>query len=136
MIRWRGFTLVEGLLSLLILSFVLLMTLKIPIGDWKGQVEGRLFFDSLVAKLNLSQQTAITKGQSQSITFSSNQARVYFPDAVLSLPSGWSIPSSFRFTYLENGRVTGFRTITFFHEEGNQVHLVFQLGSGKFAVKR
>lgn len=111
---WEGFSLIEGLVSLVILSFVLLMTFKIPLKDWQGQVEGRLFFDSLVAQLNLTQQRAMTRGQSQSVTFSMNQAKVIFPNDVLDFPSGWNIHKTFQFTYLENGRVTGFQTIIFF----------------------
>lgn len=128
----QAFTLFEALLGLFIFGMILLMTLRLPVTGWQDQIRSRLFFDQLAQSLEGHQQVAINKRESQPVLFDAQRGLVAFPEEDLWLPTDWHLGASFIFTYLPNGRVTNFRTVTFFHEQGMVIKLVFQLGSGKF----
>lgn len=130
--KLSGFTLIESMMGLLFMGLVLLMYVNIPMRSWQSQVEGRLFFDRLSQSLEFQQELAITRGQSQHVIFDAQRGAIIFPDQSLLLPEPWYFARSFSFTYLANGRVTNFSTVTFRQAQGPSIRLVFQLGSGKF----
>ncbi|WP_141749216.1 competence type IV pilus minor pilin ComGD [Globicatella sp. HMSC072A10] len=131
----RGFTLVEMLIHLIIISFLILLIIKIPHRQIANQIENRLFVDQLVAQLNYTQQKALFHNKRYTVTFDQSRQEVRFNDRNLQLPETLYFNQTFIFDYLANGRVNQFRTVTLYNDEGPRVKIVFQLGSGKFVVQ-
>lgn len=131
----QGFTLVEVLLNLLVVSFLCLLLVRLPVQEFQNDLESRLFFERLEAQLNLTQQEAIVHRRAQKVFFDAGHQEVKLAHQVLPFPLGWSIKQNFIFYYLANGRINQFKTVSFFHTDGRIVRVVFQLGSGKFEIQ-
>ena len=131
----RGFTLVEMLIHLIIISFLILLMIKIPHRQIANQIENRMFVDQLVAQLNYTQQKALFHNKRYTVSFDQSRQEVRFNDRNLQLPETLYFNQTFIFDYLANGRVNQFRTVTLYTNEGPHVKIVFQLGSGKFVVQ-
>ena len=131
----RAFSFLETLLVLFIIGLMWIFTFRLPTKEWQSSIESRLFFNQLTAQINYVQQLAIMKNQAQTVIFDANNHAIYFPDVVLEMPSEWYLLKNYFYTYLPNGRIDHFSTVTFIHRDGNRVNLVFQLGSGKFDIQ-
>lgn len=123
------------LIHLIIISFLILLIIKIPHRQIANQIENRLFVDQLVAHLNYTQQKALFHNKRYTVTFDQSRQEVRFNDRNLQLPETLYFNQTFIFDYLANGRVNQFRTVTLYNDEGPRVKIVFQLGSGKFVVQ-
>ncbi|OFK60825.1 hypothetical protein HMPREF2811_00185 [Globicatella sp. HMSC072A10] len=123
------------LIHLIIISFLILLIIKIPHRQIANQIENRLFVDQLVAQLNYTQQKALFHNKRYTVTFDQSRQEVRFNDRNLQLPETLYFNQTFIFDYLANGRVNQFRTVTLYNDEGPRVKIVFQLGSGKFVVQ-
>lgn len=136
MVNNKAFTLIEMLIHLMIVSFLLLLTIKIPHREIASQIEHRLFVDQLVAQLNYTQQKALLHNKRYTVIFDQERQEVRFNDRTLKLPDTMHFNQTFIFDYLANGRVSQFRTVTLYLDQAIYVKVVFQLGSGKFVVQR
>ncbi|MFK8198006.1 competence type IV pilus minor pilin ComGD [Aerococcaceae bacterium zg-1292] len=131
-----GFSLMECLVVLLMMSFVLLMVVRLPFQSWQQSIAERLFFEKVSAQLNLAQQEAIVMQRTRTVRFEAAQNRVIFNEVQFPFPPGWKMYKSYDFNYLANGRTDQFSTVYFYSDTGKEVQLVFQLGSGKFEVRQ
>lgn len=137
-----GFTLIEALISLTVLSFCLLMLSWQPSQRITQQIESRLFFDQLTSELNLAQEISLIHQQTVSVRFTVQAPEILFhimgeatPYTLLEVPDHWQVRSNFLLTYLPSGRIAQFATVYFTHEDGRRVGLAFQLGSGRFEIQ-
>ncbi|MFK8242406.1 MULTISPECIES: competence type IV pilus minor pilin ComGD [unclassified Facklamia] len=131
-----GFTLMECLIVLLMMSFVLLMIVRLPFQSWQQSVSERLFIEKVTAQLNLAQQEAIIMQRTRTVRFEATQNQVTFNEVQFPFPRGWKLYTSYEFNYFANGRTDQFSTVSFYSDAGKRVQLVFQLGSGKFEVRQ
>lgn len=133
--RKTAFSIVETLLVLCIVAMTWMLFAHIPRQEWQYQIISRLFFDQIAAEMHLMQQRAILTQIPQTIQVDAEQSTITFADVTYTFPEGWYVMQPYQMTYLSSGRVRQFQTMRFFHENGNQVAFVFQLGSGKFEVQ-
>lgn len=73
--KWQGFTLIESLLVLGIVSALFLLPL-ITQNRWKQRQETLYFFTSLERQLFITQQAAVLTGQGSKVSYSFNEPRV------------------------------------------------------------
>lgn len=138
----KGFTLLESLFVLSVfllvvsLSFILLKPNNI-------QLEKQLFFTQLQADLLYAQQYALTNQKLVSVNFVPENfyyvrkqngevlIRREFPDRII--PSEGSQKLYFR--YYSDGNISSFGSI-YFYIDGERYQMTFQLGRGRFYVKK
>lgn len=139
----NAFTLIETLLVLLIISFVLLFASLYPNKDITEKIESRLFFDQVVAGLNLAQGVSVLQETQVNVRFWKNLPYIEFQVvgqvesiSQIKIPEFWYLETTLTFTHYPDGRTNNFSTVVFRHREGQRVEIVFQLGSGKFEIRQ
>lgn len=138
----NGFTLIEALITLTVLSFCMLVLTIRPSQQITQQIESRIFFDLLANELNLAQENSIIHQKNVSVRFVALSSHIMFhfmgqtsPYTTLEIPSHWQLKTNFLLTYQSDGRISNFITVYFMQEDGRTVALVFQLGSGKYEIQ-
>lgn len=138
-----GFSLIEMLIVLSILSVILMLAPYIVPEHYQTQFETQLFFSLVAKELDYAQQFAVMSGSEVRIEFSNrvNGMRVNYvhsqmPDKIISLPSRYQIPSRYTFSYFGDGRVNKFNTVYIQDQYAQPIaSITFQLGSGKFEIQ-
>lgn len=140
--RKNGFTLIEALITLTVLSFCMLVLTMRPSQQITQQIESKIFFDLLATELNLAQENSIIHQTNVSVRFVALSSQIMFhfmgqssPYTSLDIPSHWQLKTNFLLTYQPDGRISNFTTVYFVQEDGQSVALVFQLGSGKYEIQ-
>lgn len=139
----KGYTLMESLIVLVLLSAMSLLLMFRPNINLSKQIESRIFFDEVMSHLKQAQQIAILQKRLISVEFhaSLNQLRIrdaYSQEriATLDAPEHIQFQTPYMFMYLQGGGVDQFRTISFYDYDRNQrIYLVFQLGNGQFELQ-
>lgn len=138
-----GFTLSEALVVLLVISFCTSVLAYIPSNEMLEKIESRLFFNQVLAGLNLAQEVSILQETQVYVRFWQTLPFVQFqivghatPIQEVSIPDCWRIEQSLQFTHFPDGRTNQFGTVVFVHRDGHRAELVFQLGSGKYELRQ
>lgn len=114
-----------------------------PRNNLQNSIEHRFFFDQLTAGLKFSQQLAISQSHSTTVYFDPPSNSIIFRNIPsdlgnypLTLPENLQLMTNYNFRYLPNGRISRFRTITFYDlQDEKQIKLVLQLGNGQFEIQ-
>lgn len=138
-----AFTLLESLVSLVIIGLLLILTHPINFQEIRMDLAGRHVFDQITHELNLAKDLSMTRQVPVQVRFNRSTQTIRIGSEILKeeycnlrLPNEWRLMSDFDFNYLPSGRINHFQSIRFVHEETGQViYIVFQLGSGKFDVR-
>lgn len=142
----EGFTLIETLLVLSVLSLILVMVPAIRFDYLTEKSETSLFFNSLQSSVTLVQNYSVLNDEWTVVRFFPEQGLISFRVAGktnhpvehrIELPDHVQILNNnveFRFKN-ESGNIGQYETIRFKTPEGI-VEYVFQLGSGRFVVKQ
>lgn len=138
-----GFTLVEALVVLLIISFCLTILAFSPSNEMLEKIESRLFFNQVLAGLNLAQEVSILQETQVYVRFWQTLPYVQFQIVghatsiqEVNIPEFWRIEQSLQFTHFPDGRTDQFGTVVFIHRDGHRAEIVFQLGSGKYELRQ
>ena len=139
----KGFTLLETLITLGVLSLVLLLFVYQPRKDWQREISTRQFFDELSHALHYAQEVAIVSGYAVHVRFraTENVIQIIYPPEVtdskmIILPENLDLRSNWQFYYDRHGRVNTFGRVTILESGTNKRYeVVFQLGSGKFDIR-
>lgn len=134
--RCTGFTLIESLLVLIILSSVLWILVQFPTQSIQDKIEIEVFTQQLSTLLKKTQQDAILQQQAQRVRFNEKNSTIDFPSTILAIPNGWRIGKNYDFFYYGNGRVEQFETVYIWYNEEKYMTIAFQLGSGQFEIKQ
>ncbi|WP_314063685.1 competence type IV pilus minor pilin ComGD [uncultured Vagococcus sp.] len=140
-----GFTLVESLLVLLVVTLVLgLPTLQIR--QWRERLEYQGFIEEFEQRLIQTQQSAIvfqrrtrvqTEKEASTIEFGFFKGDGRFVIETLSIPRGVTIQRSVSLSFIgKSGNVEQHHTFRFqtpYHEQ--YLEYVYQIGSGRFVIK-
>lgn len=141
----EGMTLIETLLVLSVVSLFLLLP-TVHFNHLAKKSETALFFESFQSSITLVQNYAVLNDVWTVVRFRPSRGDIYFRvggeadhpiEHVLTLPEHVRILNTtveFRFSK-NSGNIGQFETITFETPEGI-VDYVFQLGSGRFVVKK
>lgn len=140
----KGFTLLEMILVLSIVSLVMMTLRLIPAKDWQASMEARLYFEQLRAELEQAQQLALTTGYQTVIYFDPSRNCVwlrpsspYVENTQLFTPEPWQLMTPLRLNYLPTGRVGTFSQVNYRNiQTGEVLSITYQLGAGRFEVKR
>ncbi|MBZ6528246.1 prepilin-type N-terminal cleavage/methylation domain-containing protein [Aerococcaceae bacterium DSM 111021] len=140
----KGYTLIESLIVLVIISGMSLILMIQPDVNITKQIESRMFFDEVMSHLKRAQQLAILQRTIISVEFhaSLNQLRIrdiYSQEriATIDAPDHIEFLTPFMFWYLQSGSVDYFRTVSFYDSNiEERIYLVFQLGNGQFELQR
>ncbi len=138
----QGFTLVELLLTLFIISFLFVFSIQLPYQKIEENTTNRLFVSELDKNIKFAQEVSILQQVKVDIHFDriSNQIVFYsvssdINENTIPLPSGWYLPQEVIITYLPNGHIRQFRRVLLLHDNHQtQLALNFQLGSGRYAL--
>lgn len=139
-----GFSLLESLLVLALLSICLVcLRFTQPI-DFKQSIEGRLLFETIAQELQTAQQTAILQKVDIRVDFDAYRQEVRFTEMrtpresyQLRVPEPWQIEHSYAFTFRRDARTTNFKSIHFINMQDNtRVSFVFQIANGRFCIER
>ncbi|WP_197115589.1 competence type IV pilus minor pilin ComGD [Facklamia lactis] len=137
----QAFTLIELLIVLTIISFIMIIATYLPPNHLAESYELKTFQDQLKSQLYQAQDRSIIYQEpiyvqfqlGQPIKFVSARSNKIYRS--LAPPKNWEVTNNFSFYYYPNGRTQAFKTIIFTHVSGQQMLLVFQLGSGQFEFK-
>lgn len=137
----QAFTLIELLIVFTISSFIMIVATYLPPIHLAESYELKIFQDHLTAQLYQAQDRAIIYQEpiyvqfqlGQPIQFISARSNIVYQSILP--PKDWQVTNNFSFYYYPNGRTQAFKTIIFTHISGQQMLLVFQLGSGQFEFK-
>lgn len=139
----KGFTLIEALVVLLVISFCLIFLTYIPSNEMLEKIESRLFFNQVLAGLNLAQEVSILQETQVYVRFWQNLPSVQYQivgyaNAIqeVRIPDQWRIEQSLQFIHFPDSRTTQFGTVVFIHRNGQRAEIVFQLGSGKYELRQ
>lgn len=137
-----GFTLAEALVTLLVFSFCASVLSYIPSNEMLEKIESRLFFNQVLAGLNLAQEVSVLQETQVYVRFWQTLPYIQFQiigqDTSIqevTIPDFWHIEKSLQFTHFPDGRTNQFGTVVFVHRNGHRAEIVFQLGSGKFELR-
>ncbi|MBG9982504.1 prepilin-type N-terminal cleavage/methylation domain-containing protein [Aerococcaceae bacterium DSM 111020] len=138
----QGFTLVELLLTLFLISLLLVFSLQIPYQRIEETTTNRLFVSELDKHIKFAQEVSILQQVKVDIHFDPISNHIVFysvssdiNQTILSLPMGWYLPQEVMITYLPNGHIRQFRRVVLLHENlQTQLSLNFQLGSGRYVL--
>lgn len=141
----QAFTLIESVVVMGVVAMFILLPL-INFTNVSTKMEEDLFIEDLSSSLTLMQNHAILNGQTTSVTIIPNENRihfnvlqldqhplehsVHFPDSVKVLNNA----QIFKFQR-DTGNYGSFQTLRFDTSQG-WVEFVFQLGSGRFYVRK
>ncbi|WP_035445285.1 competence type IV pilus minor pilin ComGD [Atopococcus tabaci] len=141
----KGFTLPEVMLVLLISVFLVGLP-PIVSASYAEKIEGRLFLEQLQSSITLIQNEAVLNGKrTKMATYPSNRL-VRFTvvgesshpaNHTLTLPDNVSITSLSEDYYFssETGNLSNINRITF-RINGEDIELVFQMGSGRYEIRK
>lgn len=139
----NGFTLIETLVVLLVISFCMAILSFSPSRQMIEKIESRIFFNQVLSGLNLAQEISILQETQVYVRFWQDLPFVQFqvighPTAIqeVPIPDFWHIEKSLQFTHFPDGRTNQFGTVVFIHQDGHRAEIVFQLGSGKFELRQ
>ena len=142
---WRGFTLIEMVMVLFVVSVIALIpSLKLP--DMERQLDNQFFFEEFERLITITQESAVFSGRASRIIMKRNERSVAF-DYVLSngvkthyyveIPEDIRAETDTFVTFLgETGtlsKVTKFKFLL--TKSQKKVVYQFYLGSGKYAKK-
>ena len=138
----QGFTLVELLITLFVMSFCLLLAVRVPFDNIKDETTSRLFFTELDATIKYAQEISILQQVEVIIHFDAMNDRIVIysnssdlNQEVLLLPTNWQIMREAVINYNQNGSIRNFQRIVIKNTLNNAaVHLNFQLGSGRYIL--
>lgn len=138
----QGFTLVELLITLFVMSFCLLLAVRVPFDNIKDETTSRLFFTELDATIKYAQEISILQQVEVIIHFDAMNDRIVIysnssdlNQEVLLLPTNWQIMREAVINYNQNGSIRNFQRICIKNTLNNAaVHLNFQLGSGRYIL--
>lgn len=140
-VAWnRGFTLVEILIVLSVVTILLIFTIG-GLDKIRGSIQRQMFFDQLKADLYFAKSYAFGQDQRVTVQFQPEENKYIVRvqnDHILierTLPSGIVISKSNLLTVdmLPTGTVNRFGKVTF-QTEKNSVHLTFYIGRGRFTI--
>lgn len=137
-----GFTLAEALVTLLVFSFCASLLSYIPSNEMLEKIESRLFFNQVLAGLNLAQEVSVLQETQVYVRFWQTLPYIQFQIVgqdtsiqEVTIPDFWHIEKSLQFIHFPDGRTNQFGTVVFVHRDGHRAEIVFQLGSGKFELR-
>lgn len=137
-----GFTLAEALVTLLVFSFCANLLSYIPSNEMLEKIESRLFFNQVLAGLNLAQEVSVLQETQVYVRFWQTLPYIQFQIVgqdtsiqEVTIPDFWHIEKSLQFIHFPDGRTNQFGTVVFVHRDGHRAEIVFQLGSGKFELR-
>lgn len=137
----KAFTLFEMLIVLTILSIILLALQVVPPQRLALSYQMKIFKDQLKTQIYLTQECSMLHQTPYYVRFMPGST-IYIVnghtgqiDDQVECPEDWSIINQVTFTYLPSGRTDHFETVYFHHRDGDEMALVFQLGSGQFVFK-
>ncbi len=122
----NGFTLIEMLLVLLIVSVVSFGVYAKPVSPLY------LFMRHLQSACILAQEKAFANKEVQNVYFASD--RIYLNEQSIDIPSSITC-TPFSFHYNEKGNISKAHTITC-SNDNKSMKLVFQLGSGRVRIEK
>lgn len=138
-----GFTLIETLVVLLVISFCMALLTLSPSRQMIEKIESRIFFNQVLSGLNLAQEISVLQETQVYVRFWQNSPVIQFqivghstPSQEVLIPDFWHIEKSLQFTHFPDGRTNQFGTVVFVHQDGHRAEIVFQLGSGKFEIRQ
>lgn len=138
-----AFSLAEALVVLLIVSFCMTLFTFRPSNEMLEKIESRLFFDQVLAGLNLAQEVSVLQQTQVYVRFWHSLPYVQFQIVGQSasiqevvIPDFWQIEQAFQFVYFPDGRTNQFDTVVFVHRDGHRAEIIFQLGSGKYELRQ
>lgn len=138
-----GFTLIETLVVLLVMSFCMALLTLSPSRQMIEKIESRIFFNQVLSGLNLAQEISVLQETQVYVRFWQDSPVVQFqivghptPSQEVLIPDFWHIEKSLQFTHFPDGRTNQFGTVVFVHQDGHRAEIVFQLGSGKFEIRQ
>ena len=140
----KGYSFIESLVVLLVISTIILVITIQPKTDVTAQIEERIFFDNVISELKKAQQTAILQQKSITIRFHAGDNQILIRDtrtqehiATLQPPNHIAVLSAMIFQYYPSGSVDNFSTVIFYDSiEQERIYLVFQFGNGQFEIQR
>ncbi len=135
-----GYTLVESLLVLAILSLLLILW---PRSDQSvaNQIEERLFFSTLSSSIQYCQQLALTSQYQTKVRFDAQEQQILFYlygnycYEILTLPEDLFLLNQLQIQFNQYGHVSYFGTVRFQNNQNQRYNLVFQLGNGQFEIR-
>lgn len=136
----QGFTLVEILIVLAVITILLVFTIG-GLDKIRGAMQQQMFFDQLRADLYFAKSYAFGHDQRVTVRFQPEENKYIIraeSDHILierTLPSGIVISKSNLLTVdmLPTGTVNRFGKVTF-QTKKNSVHLIFYIGRGRFTI--
>lgn len=139
-----GFSLVESLLVLTIITLVMIAFQTIPSRDLHHYLEVNFFFSHLKSQLIFGQEKAMTRLEPIRVSFHKDLNQIYFaaqshlyPYQILDLPADLELASNFEFIFTPTGRTNAFKTVIFNDLTKQEAYyLKFQLGSGRFVLSQ
>lgn len=143
--RYSGFTLVESLLVLLVVTFLLGLPM-LQIRQWQERLAYQAFIEEFEQRLIQTQQSAIvfrgqtrvqTEQNTSTIEFRLFQVDGKYEVETITIPKGVTIQRSVLLCFMsKSGNVeqnNTFRFKTPYHEK--YLDYVYQIGSGRFVIK-
>ena len=138
----NAFTLVELLITLVVMSFLMMLILRVPYDKIESETNSRLFVTELDSTIKYAQEISILHQVKVDIHFDrwNNQVVLHsnssdLRQTVLSFPTNWQIVQEALITYNPNGRVRNYQKVVLQNRAyGSQIALNFQLGSGRYSL--
>ncbi|MBG9988535.1 prepilin-type N-terminal cleavage/methylation domain-containing protein [Aerococcaceae bacterium DSM 111176] len=138
----QGYTLVELLIILVVMSFLMILILRVPYDRIESETSGRLFLTELDSTIKYAQEVSILHQVKVDIHFDrwNDQIVIYSNSSdlrqnILPLPNEWQIAQEALITYNPNGRVRNYQRVVLQNSEfGSRIDLNFQLGSGRYSL--
>lgn len=140
----KGYSFIESLVVLFVISIIMLVITIQPKIDLTAKIEERIFFDNVISELKKAQQTAILQQKSITIRFHAGDNQIIIRDtstqesiATLQPPDHIAVLTAMAFQYYPSGSVDYFSTVSFYDSlELERIYLVFQFGNGQFEIQR
>ncbi len=135
----EGYTLIEMLLVLLIVSFLIGMPV-VGSRDWRYRMQTAFFLTEFEKEIHLSQQLAITSGQDKSISVDQEQQSICFSfseETLLEIPAFIQVKNKTAFSFKGNSGNANRVTKIILYDENRKMKYTyqFQLGSGRYEKK-
>lgn len=141
----KGFTLPEVMLVLMIGAFLIGLP-PVVSASYAEELEGRLFLEQLQSSITLIQNEAVLNGKRTKMATYPNNRLIRFTvvgesghpaNHTLALPKSVSLTSRSEDYYFTSGagNLANLKPLTF-KMNGEDVELVFQMGSGRYEIRK
>ncbi|EPH11622.1 N-terminal cleavage protein [Facklamia sp. HMSC062C11] len=134
----NAFTLIEMLITLMVVSLLFILSSRLFNQQLISRYHSKSFKDQIKNQLHLAQEQAVIEKKPIFVNFQvGGPVSFYYYNNhqiihQINLPDHLDLLTPYQFYFLDNGHVSGFKSITFQDQSGENFYLVFQLGSGQF----